>query len=150
MSCLKAVVHLKIYGSCNVQLATRQFVNVTKVQGHHQQQLASQHPTICCVSKGEASTSPSTPRQQHSSSAPGYKRQGDSSSNPADFLEPFSKVDPAVRSDITGSPSDSNNSGSSLSHDGSNQDVSTDKWGDTLAVNHTLSSLYLRKVKVCT
>jgi hypothetical protein len=66
-----------------------------------------------------------------------------------------SSADPA--NDESKSPTDTNASSSgstttadasSSSNSSSSSDSSSDKWSETLAVNHTLASLYLRKVEV--
>jgi hypothetical protein len=79
---------------------------------------------------------------------------------PAEYMAPFSAVDPRMHSSSTEAagaaascPGDSSGtkggSEPSSSSSSSSQEQQPDKWGETLAVNHTLSSLYLRKVEVC-
>lgn len=143
MYLLRGYIHLGCRLHFNAPQARSDAVACGTARHHHLQQLPQQYPPVCYSSRGDASTSSQTAQGDHAS-ASGYVRQGDSSSNPADFLEPFSKVDPGVRSDITSTSSSSTD----VANNDLSQDVSTDKWGETLAVNHTLSSLYLRKVKV--
>lgn len=84
---------------------------------------------------------------QHVAQASSGQQGGCSSIPPAEYTAPFSAVDPAVRSDITDSPDVEPSSATPGNGQQQEADPSADKWGEVLAVNHTLSSLYLRKVK---
>jgi hypothetical protein len=99
-----------------------------------------------CSLRVRASTAPSTAdsnsgqqqqQQQQSKAKPEF--------SPAEYLSPFSQVDPAMKRTASPSQVDGSNS------PGQQQDPSdSDKWGDVLSVNHTLSSLYIKQFEVST
>lgn len=91
-----------------------------------------------------ASNAPST---ADSNSGQQQQQQQQSKAKPefttTEYLSPFSQVDPAMQQ--TSSPSQKDGSSSPEQQ----QDPSdSDKWGDVLSVNHTLSSLYIKQFEI--
>jgi hypothetical protein len=91
-----------------------------------------------------ASNAPST---ADSNSGQQQQQQQQSKAKPefttTEYLSPFSQVDPAMQQ--ASSPSQKDGSSSPEQQ----QDPSdSDKWGDVLSVNHTLSSLYIKQFEV--